>query len=101
EVLPLLGPLVDAHVLDGEGAHVKVARGEVALPLALDVAALLALDVVVLNLFGRLLLAMQGDEPLAGEVNAVLPVVDADPAAAEAFRSFGRSAGTEEAVQHE
>ena len=92
EVLPSLGPLVHAHVFDGEGAHVEGAGALLRLFLAVDVLALVALDVVVLGFLRWPWLSMKLDQPLAGQVDGVLAVVDPNPATAETLGCLGRGA---------
>jgi hypothetical protein len=58
--------------------------------LALDVAAVIALYVVVLDLVRRSRLTVELDQALAGNVDRVLAVVDADP---PATKELGRLAG--------
>lgn len=101
EVLPLLGTLVDAHILDREGADGEGAGAALGLLLALNIVALVALDVVRLRLFRRAGLTVELNKALAGEVDGIFAVVDANPAAAEAFGSFTGGAGAHEAVEDE
>jgi hypothetical protein len=65
KVLPLLGALIHAHVLDREGANIEGLPALLRLLLALDVLALWALNEVELWFQRRLRLAMELDESLA------------------------------------
>src|SRR5436853_538678 len=59
-----------------------------------------AFALVLCRLFRSAWLAVQLDEPLAGQVNPVLSIVYADPSATETLRRLGSGTAAEKTVEY-